>query len=145
MSKTKKVSATTVVNGSQQHVFDMVTNWELQSKWIFATKVSGVGADYHKIGGKLKAFTGFGKIGFLDTMTITKWESPRVCEVTHTGKVVKGSGLFEVETKNGHTFFTWTENTQMPFGVFGSAAWLVVGPLTKLGLVVSLRKFRKLV
>lgn len=119
MSKIKKISASIPVGASQHDTFKAVTDWESQQKWIFATKVWGVGQDSHKLGGKLEAFTGFGKIGFLDTMTITKWDQPHVCEVTHTGNLVKGSGLFEVTRKNNTTYFTWTEHTILPFGILG--------------------------
>jgi len=144
MSVTKTISVTTSVNASQLEVFNFVTDWESQNKWIFATKVRGVGEESRKLGGKLEAFTGFGKFGFLDTMTITKWNPPNACEVTHTGNVVKGAGLFEVSSKNGVTYFTWTEYTELPFGIIGRAGWLLVGPLSKLGLTASLRRFKKL-
>ena len=144
MPTTKTISARTVVNGNQADVFNAVTDWESQSKWIFATKVKGVDSDSHKRGGKLEAFTGFGKIGFMDTMTITKWDPPHVCEVTHTGSVVVGSGLFEVSVEDDVTYFTWTEYTVLPFGIIGKAAWLLAGPITKLGLKYSLRRFKKL-
>ncbi len=143
MSKTKKISASVSVRASQHDTFKAVTDWKSQQKWIFATRVRGVGDDSQILGGKLEAFTGFGKIGFLDTMTITKWDPPRLCEVTHTGKVVRGSGLFEVTSKNDKTYFTWTEYTVLPFGIIGRAGWLIVGPLTKLGLELSLRRFKK--
>jgi len=140
----KTVSARTAVKGSQQEVFNAVTEWELQNKWVLATKVRGIGSDSRCLGGKLEAFTGIGKLGFMDTMTITGWDSPNVCEVTHTGNVVKGSGLFEISTENGITYFAWTERTLIPFGILGKAGWLIVGPMTKLGLKYSLSRFSKM-
>ena len=140
----KIISARTYVDADQRSVFNAVTDWNLQSKWIFATKVTGNGNDSHQLGGKLEAFTGYGSFGFMDTMTITKWDPPHTCEVTHTGKIVKGSGLFEVSIENGKTYFTWTEYTELPFGIIGKAGWIIVGPLTKIGMKISLRRFSKL-
>lgn len=144
MPTTKNISVRIAIPADQEDTFAAVTDWESQHKWIFATKVRGVGTDSHKLGGKLEAFTGFGRVGFMDTMTITKWDSPNLCEVTHTGKVVKGSGVFEVNQEDGVTYFTWTEATELPFGFIGRAGWLLVGPLAKFGLRLSLKRFRKL-
>ena len=45
------------------------------------------------VNGRIAAFTGLfpksRKLGFIDCMTITKWEPPRVCDVLHTGKVAR--------------------------------------------------------
>lgn len=144
MPTIKTTSASTAVPADQVQVFKAVTDWESQSKWIFATEVRGLGADSHKLGGRLEAFTGYWKFGFLDTMTITKWDPPNVCEVTHTGNFVKGTGLFEVTVVNGVTYFMWTEYSMVPFGVIGKVAWLIVGPIAHIGLKISLRRFKNL-
>ena len=47
-------------------------------------------------GETIEAFTGVGRFGFLDRMTIIVWEPPRRAVVRHTGRVVRGSGAFEV-------------------------------------------------
>ena len=45
-----------------------------------------------------------------DTMTITVWEPPHRAVVRHTGKVVKGSGAFEVEAvAPGRSRGVWSE------------------------------------
>ena len=144
MPTMKKISANIAVDAEPATVFQNVTNWDWQSKWVMGTRVKGVGEDSHKLGGELEAFTGIGSFGFLDTMTITKWSPPYICEVTHTGKVVKGSGVFEVTSVDGVTYFTWTEYTEVPFGIVGKIGWIFVAPIAKLGLILSLRQFRKM-
>ena len=143
MPTLNKISAKIAIDGSQDSVFTAVTNWGSQHKWIYATKVKAVSDNSHKLGGRLEAFTGMGNFGFLDTMTITKWESPTLCEVTHTGKVIKGVGLFEVVCDNDKTYFIWTEYVEMPFGRFGKIGWFFVYPLIALLLQLCLRKFRR--
>ena len=140
----KSISVSIGINAPDEMVFKYVTNWENQEKWVFLTKVRNIGDDSRKLGGKLEAFTGIGSFGFLDTMTITKWSPPYICEVTHTGKVVKGSGVFEVTSVDGVTYFTWTEYTEVPFGIVGKIGWIFVAPIAKLGLILSLRQFRKM-
>ena len=58
-------------------------------------EVDGRGDGRH-LGARLRAFTGVGPLGFTDTMEIVEWEPPRRCVVRHTGKVVRGDGVFEV-------------------------------------------------
>jgi hypothetical protein len=143
MSQTKTISHSVTFIASQSDVFDAVTNWEFQSKWIPFTNVVGVGENSHQLGGKLEAFTGIGRVGFLDTMTITKWEPPFVCEVTHTGNFVKGSGLFEVSNDADGAKFTWTEYFSLPSGILGNLIWAIVWVPFKIGLIISLWKFSK--
>lgn len=142
-NNTRKLSVTIAINTTEKKVFDAVTNWEDQEKWVYLTKVRGVGEDSHKFGGKLEAFTGLGRFGFLDTMTVTEWEEGKLCEVTHTGNIVKGKGLFEVSTINDITYFTWTEFVEIPFGIIGKIGWSVVKPISKFGLWLSLRRLKK--
>ena len=137
------ISARIPIEASQNDTFLAVTDWESQHNWIFATRVKGVGHNSHNIGGKLEAFTGFKSFGFLDTMIITKWDFPKLCEVTHTGKVVKGVGLFEVYNDTKITYFSWTEYIEIPFGILGKIGWLFISPIIKLGLKYSLRRFKR--
>ncbi len=143
MSQTKSVSHSVFVPAPQADVFIAVTNWGTQSKWIPFTKVQGVGKDSHVLHGKLEAYTGIGRIGFLDTMTITKWDPPHHCEVVHTGKFVKGSGLFEVSPNAKGSTFTWTEHFEMPSGIPGNILWAVLWLPTKLGLILSIHTFSR--
>ncbi|MDQ3064880.1 MAG: SRPBCC family protein [bacterium] len=144
MNSIKTIYARIDVPLDMEDTFALVTNWEFQQKWVLATKVWGVGETSNKLGGKIEAFTGLKKLGFLDTMTITKWDPPNLCEVTHTGSVVKGSGIFEVSNLDNKTFLTWTETTIIPFGFIGKFGWIIVSPFIKLGMIISLRRFRKL-
>lgn len=142
---TKQVSASITINTDQKTVFDIVTDWNQQEKWVALTKVRGVGDDSKREGGKIEAFTGVGSLGFIDTMTITKWEQNKLCEVTHTGNVVRGKGVFEVSTHGSSTVFTWSEYVEVPLGFLGSIFWPLIEPFVGFGMKLSLRKFKRLV
>jgi len=104
---------------------------------VRATEQGGVG-----VGGGLEAFTGVGRIGFLDTMVITAWQPPYRCEVLHTGRVVRGTGVFAVEVlPGGGSRFTWEETLELPLGILGRLGWPLVRPLFAAGLRASLRRF----
>jgi hypothetical protein len=87
------------VEASARAVWDFVTDWPRQGEWVPLTRVERVdpAAD---VGGRFRAWTGLGPLGFWDPMTITAWERSGDgggrCEVLHRGTVVKGEGEFVV-------------------------------------------------
>lgn len=141
------LSCTIEVNASQEKVWNAITDWESQGAWMLGTDVLvPEGAVRVGVGARIEAFTGLIPkrriLGFLDTMTVTSWEPPKVCDVLHTGKVVRGTGRFElVPMTSSRTVFLWSEELRLPFGALGRVAWLVVGPLMKYGVKLSLNRF----
>ena len=145
-----------------------VADWESQRAWMVATRVRGVAAAAggaasgtargpasdaspaevasaaSGVGGRIEGWTGIGPVGFLDTMTITEWDPPHRCVVLHTGRVVRGTGGFEVAPRSGGCRVTWWERVELPFGVVGRAGWLVLGPVTRAFFVLSLRRLKRL-
>jgi hypothetical protein len=48
------------------------------------------------------------RLGVLDPMVVERWEPPRLCHVRHTGRVVRGTGTFEVVDRGeGRSRFLW--------------------------------------
>ena len=144
MTKTQltDISASVVVDAPAEQVFAATTDWGRQGEWMIGTTVSGelpIGT-----GSKLQAFSGIGRLGFMDTMTVTAWDPPRRCDVVHTGKLVRGTGSFVVEPLTTDTSrFTWTEALELPFGFIGRVGWMLMRPFFKLGLKLSLKRFSK--
>lgn len=90
----------------------------------------------------MEAFSGIGRVGFLDPMEITLWQPPRACHVLHTGRVVRGTGAFEVEPRgDNRSRFHWREDLDLPLGAPGRIGWLLVRPLFVYGVRLSLRRF----
>ena len=112
------------VNAPAEAVWHTVTDWPGQGEWMLGTRVEVDGpGDGRHLGARLRAFTGVGPLGFTDTMEIVAWEPPRRCVVRHTGKVVRGDGVFEV----------------VPLGAVGALGFRVVKPVFRLGIAHSLR------
>jgi hypothetical protein len=110
---------------------------------MLGTRVTSEGEG---VGGTIAAFTGLPRLrlGFLDTMVITGWEPPRVCRVEHTGRVVRGAGIFEVVPLGpSECAFVWTEQLDLPLGVLGRIGWPIVRPAFRAGVAASLRSFAK--
>ena len=130
------------VDAPQQQVWDVLTDWDVHDRWMLLTRATGDRAE----GGRIKAFTGVGPVGFLDSMTITVWEPPRIAVVRHTGRVVRGSGSFEVrEVSPGRSRVVWSEYVDPPLGIVGRLGWPLVSPLLRLFVQASLRRLARYV
>lgn len=65
--------------------------------------------------------------------------------VRHTGRVVRGTGVFEVIPRGRLSEFAWTERLQLPWPVSGPLGrWLAAGP-ARWVMDASLRRFRRLI
>lgn len=119
-------------------------DWNGQGQWLLATRVRSTAQGGVGVGGGAEAFTGLGPVGVLDTMEITLWDPPRRCHVRHTGRVVRGTGAFEVEERGpAASVFCWREDLELPLGALGRLGWPLVRPLFAWGLRLSLRRFAR--
>ena len=127
-------------------VFAGVTDWTAQREWMLGTDVVPVFGDGVGKGARLEAWTGIGRVGFLDTMTVTEWDdAARSVTVLHTGKVVRGGGEMSVVALGpDRSRFVWSEWLELPLGVVGRLGWPVVRPVFVTGVRQSLRAFAEL-
>jgi hypothetical protein len=133
-----------LIEAPAEQVWGVLTDWERQGEWMPATRVRSVHG--RAPGGRIEAWTGLGRLGFLDTMEITRWDPPRRCDVIHTGRVLRGSGWFAVEPlEAGRCRVVWGERLELPLGRLGRAGWPVVRPLARSGLRLGLRRLARLV
>lgn len=121
------------------------TDWVRQGEWIPATRVEVTSGDGRSVGSKLAAKTGYGPLGFLDTMEITEWDpTGHRCVVVHTGRVVRGGGIFEVRAApGGGSVFHWSEQLDLPLGAVGRAGWPLVRPGFVGGVRLALKRFAR--
>jgi len=146
-----EVSARTRVRATPGRVWQVAMDWSRQGEWIPATRVHGGTG----VGAQVVARTALGPVGFTDTMIITEWDPPRRCVVRHTGKVVRGSGIFEVIPHGELTEFRWTELVELPLPAalqrgpaLRATQFLTrraAGPLTRRALQYALARFARLV
>ena len=130
-------------------VWQVALDWSRQHEWIWATRVSGGAA----AGAAVVARTGIGPAGFTDTMEITEWDPPRRCTVRHTGKVIRGIGIFEVVPVSGGAGngagngaeFRWTERMPVPAPLAGPLGERLLTPIGRWFLQTSLRRLARLV
>jgi len=119
-------------------------DWDGQGEWMLGTRVAGTAQGGVGVGGGIEAFTGVGRLGFVDTMVITRWEPPQRCHVLHTGRLVRGTGAFEVQERGvDRSVFVWREDLELPLGALGRLGWPLVRPLFTAGVRLSLRRFAR--
>jgi hypothetical protein len=139
---TVEVRLEVVVEAPVEQTWAAAVDWDRQGDWMLGTRVRGTAQDGVGVGGGIEAFTGVGRLGFLDTMEITAWDPPQRCAVLHTGRVVRGTGLFEVrELGEERSVFVWSEQLELPLGALGRLGWPVVRPLFLAGVRRSLDRF----
>ena len=119
-------------------------DWAGQSEWMLGTAVTPTEQGGQGVGGGISAFTGIGRLGFTDTMTITRWEPPHRCHVLHTGRVVRGTGAFDVEPRGeGRSVFVWREDLELPLGALGRLGWVLGRPVFAYAVKLSLKRFAR--
>ena len=117
------------------------TDWDRQGEWMLGTRVRGTEQGGRGVGGGIRAVTGIGPVGIVDTMVITKWTPPHACAVRHTGRFVRGTGTFEVVERPSGATFVWSEQLDLPFGAVGRFGWRFAAPPFEWALRRSLRGF----
>ena len=144
--RTAQLALDVIVRSDIETVFAAVVDWPAQGEWMLGTVVSAVDGDGQGLHAKLAAFTGIGRLGFLDTMVITRWEPPYRVDVLHTGNVVRGTGAMEViALPGGNSRFVWSEDLELPLGVLGALGWPIAKYPFRYGVQRSLNRFAELV
>jgi hypothetical protein len=123
--------------------WDVVTDWERQSRWMVLTRVWATEQDGVGVGGGIAAQTSVGAMGFTDHMVITHWDPPRECRMKHLGTVVRGAGTFAIAPTSGGSTFTWSEDVVPPLGRLGVLGWSVVRPVLEWTMRISLRRLAR--
>ena len=131
-------------------VWAALVDWDRQGEWMLLTDVrpeDGEVPGAQGVGGRIAARTGVPmpggrRLGVLDRMLITSWDAPRRVDVRHLGRVVRGTGTFEVRPRGGSaSTFVWTESLDLPLGRLGQLGWPLVRPVMAAGVRLSLRRF----
>jgi hypothetical protein len=146
--RSNHIAISTLIKAPAAKVWSSIADWESQGEWMLQTKVVLTSEKSEGVGVKIAAFTGpfyrlyprITFLGLLDLMEVTHWEPPHRCDVNHYGKILKGSGTFEVVALDSqHTTFHWSEEILAPWLIF-----IVVKPFLWLGVKISLARFARL-
>jgi hypothetical protein len=137
--RSNHIAMSLIIDAPVQKVWDALADWESQSEWMLQTTVEVTSEIRSGVGTSIAAFTGIGKLGIMDRMTVTNWSPPTVCDVVHTGKIIKGTGRFELTALTPQsTRFDWSEEILAPRVLF-----LLIAPGLYLGVRISLSALRR--
>jgi uncharacterized membrane protein len=140
-----EVTATVIVNAPAQRVYAGFTAWERQGEWIPFTTVRVVSGDGGE-GSTVEAVTTIGPAVLRDEMTIAKLDPPYEVRVVHCGRLLRGPGVMRCTPMGGgRTQVVWHEWFQLPAGVAGRMAGMLLWPGSKVGLTQALKRFARLV
>ncbi|WP_052664170.1 SRPBCC family protein [Nitriliruptor alkaliphilus] len=120
----------------RQVVWDVLTAWERQSEWMLDAKsVEVLTPQREGVGVTIRCPTNL--LGFTveDVMRVTAWSPPDLLEVTHLGRIITGSGAFElVPLGADRTCVHWWEEVDPPLGALGEwgASTLVLPVLRRI-------------
>lgn len=136
------------VDAPPEQVFAALVDWTTQGEWMLLTDVRTVDGAAQGVGGRIEATTGVPlpggrRLGVLDKMTITSWDPPHAVDVVHTGRVVRGTGSFQVRPRGTGSTFVWVETLDLPLGALGRLGWPLVKPGFVVGVRFSLKRFAR--
>jgi len=134
--RSNHIAMSLVIKAPIQRVWAALADWESQGDWMLQTKVDVTSQVREGVGATIAAFTGIGKLGVMDHMVVTSWQPPHICDVLHTGKIIKGTGRFELVVIDADTTrFDWSEEILAPRALF-----LLIAPGLYAGVRISLTK-----
>jgi hypothetical protein len=137
--RSNHIAMSLIINAPIEKVWASVADWEAQGDWMLQTKVEVTSQIREGVGTAIAAFTGMGKIGVMDHMQVTTWQPPNICDVVHTGPIIKGTGRFElISLDQGSTRFDWSEEILAPRALF-----LLIAPGLYAGVRISLMRLRR--
>ena len=143
MTARAEVSSSVLIRAAPTDVWAYLTSWRRQGEWIPLTDVVPLDGAGDRVGARVVARTGVGRIGFDDPMTVTDWEPPRHLGVRHTGRVVRGEATALVEPVGTATRLTWSERLEVPGGRLGALGWRLARPLTQRVFDATLHRLRR--
>jgi carbon monoxide dehydrogenase subunit G len=129
-----RIEAITHIEADPARVWDVLTDWEGQSRWMRDARSVEVTSPHREgTGVVLRVPTDIAGVVVTDEMETTEWVEHRTIGVRHLGRLIRGVGAFELEPTRHGTKFTWWEEAEVPGGDLGDA---LVGVL----LVPRIRK-----
>lgn len=137
--RSNHIAMSLVIEAPINKVWAALADWESQSDWMLQTTVEVTSDIREGVGTSIAAFTGIGKLGIMDHMTVTSWNPPTICDVVHTGAIIKGTGRFELTAlSENSTRFDWSEEILAPRAIF-----LLIAPGLYAGVRISLSALRR--
>jgi len=115
-------------------VWDVLTDWETQAQWMVDAKaVHVLTPQRHGVGVTIRCPTNLMGITVQDVMRVTRWQEHELLEVVHLGRIITGTGAFELRDGPGDgSTIHWWEEVDPPLGALGEwGASTLVAPVVR--------------
>lgn len=116
------------VAAPRDHVWALLTDWRRQPEWMLdARDVEILTPQATGDGVTIRCPTRI--VGFTvdDIMRVTAWQPPHRLEVVHLGRLIKGTGAFELDDLGDRTTrVVWWERIDPPLGRLGALGARIV-------------------
>jgi hypothetical protein len=135
------------VAAGRAQVWGVLTAWERQPAWMVdAIEVHVLTPQRQGVGVTLRCPTNLLGVTVQDVMRVTGWVEPSYLEVTHLGRIITGTGAFELEELGpDRTTVRWWEEIDPPLGPVGEwGATTFVLPVLRRVFARSLARFAQL-
>lgn len=134
------------VLSAPEEVWDALVEWESQPSWMLDAKdVEVLTPRREGVGVKVRVPTNAMGFTLVDVMEVTGWRPAQRLEVRHVGRLIKGTGAFELSPVPGGTRVRWWEDVDPPLGAVGElVARTLVAPYLRRLFARSLRRFKKM-
>lgn len=118
-----RIEVATHIAASPERVWDVLTDWEGQTRWMRdARAVTVLSPHGDGIGVVVRCMTRIaGGLTVTDDLVTTRWERPHILEVRHLGWLIRGVAAFDLEAVAGGTRLVWWEEIDPPAGALGEA------------------------
>lgn len=101
-------------------VWDVLVDWERQPEWMVdARDVRVRGGQRRGTGVRIVCPTSVLGVTVRDVMEVTGWKEHEMLEVRHLGRIISGTGRFQLEPTSVGTRVTWREDVDPPLGRVG--------------------------
>jgi carbon monoxide dehydrogenase subunit G len=115
-----RIRSELVIDADAEAVWNLVTDWPVQTRWIPLTAVT-IDRDSPCDSGLGTRFTGrtqLGPIGFDDPMEVIQWQPPAAglpghCRIRKRGPWLTGSAEITVQPAAGASRVEWTEQVRL--------------------------------
>lgn len=118
----------------RETVWQVLTDWERQAEWMLDAKaVHVLTPEREGVGVTIQCPTNLLGVTVQDVMRVTGWREGEYLEIVHLGKIITGSGAFELSDRpGGGTTIRWWEEVDPPLGALGEwGASTLVAPIIR--------------